>query len=216
MPRPRAVAPQLETRNAKRETNLRMPAEWEPHAATWLAWPHNRSDWPGKFEPIPWIYADIVRHLAAVERVEILVSDAALERAARDVLRRSHVPLDNIRFHHIATNRSWMRDYGPIFVKGRHGLGAIKWRFNGWAKYSDWRLDERAGAAVAALASMPVCSPGFVLEGGSIDVNGRGTLLTTRECLLSRVQQRNPHVSQGQLEAAFALFLGATHVIWLD
>lgn len=194
---------------------LRMPAEWEPHAATWIAWPHNRTDWPGKFEPIPWVYADVVRHLAVVERVETLVANATAERAARKALQRSHAALDNVRFHRIATNRGWIRDYGPIFVKTHEGLGAVKWRFNGWAKYADWRKDERAGAAVPGFAGVPACTPGVVLEGGSIDVNGRGTLLTTRECLLSRVQQRNPYVSQGQLEAAFALFLGATHVIWL-
>ncbi len=198
-----------------------MPAEWEPHAATWLAWPHNRSDWPGKFEPIPWIYADIVRHLATVERVDILVHDAAAERSTRAMLRQSHAELDSIRFHHVATNRGWIRDYGPIFVKGNAGLGAVKWRFNGWAKYSDWKSDERAGAAIPGRAGTPVCVPTFagrrmVLEGGSIDVNGRGTLLTTAECLLSRVQQRNPGVNRRVLEQAFAAYLGIQKVIWLE
>ncbi len=193
-----------------------MPAEWEPHAATWLAWPHNRTDWPGKFEPIPWIYADIVRHLAAVERVEILIADAAAERVARKLLKQSHAAVENVRFHTANTNRGWIRDYGPIFVKSPKGIGAVKWRFNGWAKYSDWKHDERAGAAVPGFASVPVCAPGLVLEGGSIDVNGRGTLLTTRECLLSRVQQRNPGVSREQLEQLFAEYLGVRHVIWLE
>ncbi len=198
-----------------------MPAEWEPHAATWIAWPHNRSDWPGKFEPVPWIYADIVRHLAAVERVEILVASGAVERAAKQVLRHSHARLENVRFHRVATNRGWVRDYGPIFVKGSRGLGAVKWRFNGWAKYSDWRKDERAGSAIAALAGVPACTPKIagrpvVLEGGSIDVNGRGTLLTTKECLLGRVQQRNPGVGRQALDHAFEAYLGTTKVIWLE
>ncbi len=213
-----ALAPEeLETRKSKLETRfLRMPAEWEPHAATWVAWPHNRSDWPGKFEPIPWVYADIVRHLAAVERVEILIADAAAERAARKVVQQSHAALDNVRFHRVATNRGWVRDYGPIFVKGRAGIGAVKWRFNGWAKYSDWRKDERAGAAIPGLAGVPACTPGVVLEGGSIDVNGRGTLLTTKECLLSRVQQRNPGMKRQDYEKVFAEYLGVRNVIWLE
>ncbi len=202
-----------------------MPAEWEPHAATWLAWPHNRSDWPGKFDPIPWVYADIVRHLAAVERVEILVQDARSARAARHVLQQScgaaALDRDNVRFHRVATDRSWIRDYGPTFVTEADGIGALKWRFNGWAKYSDWRYDERAGAAVAAIANVPFCTPTvaghpLVLEGGSIDVNGRGTLLTTRECLLGRVQQRNPGITRRHFQRAFATYLGAPHVIWLE
>lgn len=202
-----------------------MPAEWEPHAATWIAWPHNRSDWPGKFEPIPWIYADIVRHLADAERVEILVNDAAAERAAREVLRRSHVSLDAVRFHRIPTNRGWVRDYGPIFVTGKAGCGVVKWSFNGWAKYNDWKKDERAGGTLVEKLGLPAWLPSagagkglwrMVLEGGSIDVNGHGTLLTTEECLLSRVQQRNPGVSRAQLEDAFAQFLGVKKVIWLE
>ncbi len=197
-----------------------MPAEWEPHAATWIAWPHNRTDWPGKFEPIPWIYADIVRNLAMVERVEILVEDAAAEHAAVATLKASHAALESIRFHRIATNRSWVRDYGTIFVKSDARLAAVKWRFNGWAKYPDWRRDDRAGAAIAALADVPVCMPmagprRIVLEGGSIEVNGRGALLATEECLLSRVQQRNPGVSRRALEQAFTNYFGAPHVIWL-
>jgi len=198
-----------------------MPAEWEPHAATWIAWPHNRSDWPRKFEPIPWLYADIVRHLAAVECVEILVNGATAERAARAVLRCSTAAPGCVRFHRLPTNRGWIRDYGPIFVKNAGGCGVVKWRFNGWAKYRDWKKDERAAERMVGGLNLPACFPALgnrrlVLEGGSIDVNGRGALLTTRECLLSRVQQRNPGVSRRQLEQAFAEYLGAGHVIWLE
>ena len=232
----------------------RMPAEWEPHAATWLAWPHNRSDWPGKFEAIPWIYAEIVRHLARVERVEIVVNDEAAERKAREVLVRSHVlperaidagkrqPRDgrgntahhagNIRFWQIPTNRGWLRDSGPIFLRrdARKGelpaVAATAWRFNAWAKYNDWKLDAPVGAEIARRLRVPVWEPELrlnsehhhrvVLEGGSIDVNGRGTLITTEECLLSEVQQRNPGVAREHLEELFADYLGVEKVIWLE
>ncbi len=219
----------------------RMPAEWEPHDATWLAWPHNRSDWPGKFEAVPWIYAEIVRHLVRVERVNILVNDEAGEAEARQVLVRSHVlhekasapgkPAGNVRFFRIPTNRGWTRDFGPIFLRrdsrqrGLPPLAATAWRFNAWAKYDDWQLDTLAGAAIASGLRVPVWQPELrlkgephrvVLEGGSIDVNGRGTLITTEECLLSDVQQRNRGLSREQLEELFADYLGIEKVIWLE
>jgi agmatine deiminase len=218
-----------------------MPAEWEPHAATWLAWPHNRSDWPGKFEAIPWIYAEIVRHLARVERVNILVNDEPGEAKARQVLVRSHVlpekasapgkPSGNVRFFHVPTNRGWTRDFGPIFVRrdSRAGhlasVAATSWRFNAWAKYDDWQLDSRAGTEIAKRLRLPVWQPELridgevhrvVLEGGSIDVNGRGTLITTEECLLSDEQQRNRGISRPHLEELFADYLGIEKVIWLE
>ena len=219
----------------------RMPAEWEPHEATWIAWPHNRSDWPGKFEAIPWIYAEIIRHLARVERVNILVNDEAAEAKAREVLVRSHVlpekactpgkPAGNLRFLRIPTNRAWTRDFGPIFVRrdsrkgGLPPVAATLWRFNAWAKYSDWKLDTLAGAEIATSLGIPTWQPELrhngelqriVLEGGSIDVNGRGTLITTEECLLSEVQQRNPGVSRAHLEELFADYFGIEKVIWLE
>lgn len=221
----------------------RMPAEWERHDATWIAWPHNRSDWPGKFEPIPWVYAEIVRHLARSERVNILVDGEAGEAKAREVLVRACIlpevaiepgqPAPNIDFVHLPTNRVWTRDYGPIFVR-RSSLatgdnlptvGATAWRFNAWAKYDDWMLDAPVSAAIANYLGVPVWEPEIdldgqrrrvVLEGGSIDVNGQGTLITTEECLLSDVQQRNPGVSRERLEQLFTDYLGANHVIWLE
>ncbi len=227
----------------------RMPAEWEPHEATWIAWPHNRSDWPGKFEPILWIYCEIVRYLSRVERVNILITDSEAEAKARELLVRSHVLPERalqpgraagaIRFFHMRTNRGWLRDSGPIFVtktptqakaawEGHQrklpALAATVWRFNGWAKYGDWRLDAPVSAAIAKLAGVPAWQPQirlhgrprrFVLEGGSIDVNGRGTLLTTEECLLGDVQQRNPGVTRKQIEQVFADYLGVRKVIWL-
>jgi agmatine deiminase len=219
----------------------RMPAEWEPHEATWIAWPHNRSDWPGKFEAIPFIYAEIIRQLARVERVNILVNDEAAETKARHVLVRSHVlpekardpgkPAGSIRFWRLATNRVWTRDYGPIFVRresrkaGLPPVAATAWRFNAWAKYPDWQRDSQAGADIAKRLRLPVWQPEMridgemhhvVLEGGSIEVNGRGTLITTEECLLSEVQQRNPGVAREHLEELFADYLGIEKVIWLE
>jgi len=214
-----------------------MPGEWEPHEATWIAWPHNGSDWPEKFAAIPWVYAEIVRNLARVERVNILVNHEAAERGAREVLVTAEVlPTSaaepgsrsgNIRFWHIPTNRSWTRDTGPTFVvrAAAPSLAAIAWRFNAWAKYNDWKRDAPVSVELGHLTRVPTWQPEVevdgkprrvVLEGGSIDVNGRGTLLTTEECLLSEVQQRNPEVSREQLERVFADFLGIKKVIWLD
>src|SRR5580704_9983312 len=123
---------------------FRMPAEWEPHEATWLTWPVEKSDWPGKFAPIPWLYGEIVRHLARVERVSIVVADDAAERAVLRILKKCDVNLQAVAFHRQATDRSWIRDYGPIFVKSEAGEVAMThWRFNGWAKYDNWRKDAR-------------------------------------------------------------------------
>jgi agmatine deiminase len=205
------------------QLGFRMPAEWEPHEATWLAWPHERSDWPGKFAPIPWVYGAIVRHLARVERVRILVQDAALERSARRVLAKSAADMSAVEFFRWPTNRSWTRDYCPIFVRNGAGEVAITdWIFNGWAKYDNWRDDNRIPSRVAKSrpAKRPNTTrsfaPGIVLEGGSIDVNGAGVLLTTEECLLSEsVQVRNPGLGRADLERYFADYLGIRQTIWL-
>jgi agmatine deiminase len=219
---------------------LRMPAEWEPHHATWLAWPHYRDDWPGKFEPIPWVYAEIIRHLGRRERVELIVNDAASEKLARKVLDRANALSDNVRFHRWPTNRVWTRDSGCTFTvapsfarpdsRGRLSprvssrknveLIAANWRFNAWAKYSNYKHDEKIGSHMAKAADAGELRPVFgkqrvVLEGGSIDVNGQGTLLTTEECLLSKVQQRNPKMKRADYETVFAEYLGIKNVIWL-
>jgi len=198
-----------------------MPAEWEPHAATWLAWPHNRTDWPGKFTPIPWVYAEIIRNLAQHETVHLIVKDAAEEKLTRRVLRKAEALRESVVFHRWATNRVWTRDYGPIFVKNASGTAVVDFAFNAWAKYSDWKLDNRVPKRAAKLLGLPclaarIGNVDFVLEGGSIDVNGRGTLLTTEECLLSDVQQRNPSADRGQIEQALCEHLGLTKIIWLE
>jgi agmatine deiminase len=243
-----------------------MPAEWEPHAATWLAWPHYHGDWPGKFEPIPWVYTEIIRNLARHERVELIVNDAKAQRHVRKLLARADALSTNVRFHRWPTNRVWLRDSGCIFVvpaepgfarpdsrgrlsphenfmsredRERHDFSgadtqhkelgalapegrflALNFRFNAWAKYSNYRNDEKIGALMATTAAAVEVRPlskntRVVLEGGSIDVNGCGTLLTTEECLLSKIQQRNPNMKRRDYEKLFADYLGAPHVIWL-
>ena len=201
-------------------STLRMPGEWEPHAATWLAWPHNRLDWPGKFAAIPFVFAEIVRHLARRERVEILVADARAEARARGVLDRAGALGPSVRFHHRPTDRIWMRDAGCTFEEDGGTLKAVTWRVNSWAKYEDWQRDEQVGTFMAGAAGapeLPARHDGrrLVLEGGSIDSNGRGTLLTTEECLLGQIQQRNPGLTREDYERAFQEHLGIRKVLWL-
>jgi agmatine deiminase len=194
-----------------------MPAEWEPHEATWIAWPHNKDDWPGRFEPISWVYGEVVRKLSHVERVRILVQNDDADFEARKILDKVGVNWEAIEFVPIQTDRVWTRDFAPLFVKNTAGqVAAVKWRFNGWAKYSDHLRDELAGRAIPELASLDIWEPDIVLEGGSIDVNGAGLLLTTQECLLSPVQARNPDLNREQIEAALGEHLGIDRVIWLN
>jgi len=194
----------------------RLPAEWEPHAATWLAWPHERSDWPGKLAAIPWVYAEVVRHLVPGERVRILVDDEAAERGARRLLRRAGVDLARAEFFRVRTDRSWTRDYGPLFVRRDDGDVALtNWKFTGWAKYPNWKRDDAVTDRLARLLGRRQWKPGVVLEGGAIDVNGRGTLLTTEECLLSPVQARNPGLERADLQRVLHDYLGVRKVLWL-
>lgn len=230
--------PLLQPAGTPRELGYRMPAEWEPHQATWLAWPHNAEDWPGKFQPIPWVYAEIVRHLARVEDVHILVNDAAAEKRASGILKRAGANLARVHFHHWLTDRVWTRDSGPIFVRKTaeqhshaqstssafetsHPVAITNWKFNAWAKYPNWHQDDKIPASVADTLRLPQWTPTIaehrlVLEGGSIDVNGAGTLITTEECLLSEVQQRNPGLSREQIEGAFHDYLGIDRVLWMN
>jgi len=192
-----------------------MPAEWEPHEATWLAWPHNASDWPGRFAPVPWVYAEIVRKLSRVEKVRILVTSRAEEARAGAVLRKSGAAMEAVEFVPCPTNRVWTRDFGPIFVKRRGEVALTGWRFNAWAKYDDWQKDVLVPETVAKHLGLTLFRPEMVLEGGSIDGNGAGLLLTTEECLLSDVQQRNPGMSRREIERHFRDYLGIRHTIWL-
>jgi agmatine deiminase len=198
-----------------------MPAEWEPHEATWLVWPHRLSDWPQKFAPIPWVYGEIVRKLAPGEIVRILVQSKAHQAGARRVLTRAGVDLGRVEFLPFPTDRGWSRDHGPIFVRRGRGLAIARFRFNGWAKYPDWKKDDRVplrAARSVRLPLHPVVHNGreVVLEGGAVDVNGRGTLLTTEECLLDPVVQvRNPGFGRADYEAVFHEALGVTNVLWL-
>jgi agmatine deiminase len=203
------------------EISYRMPAEWEPHRATWIAWPHERSDWPGKFSPVSWIYGEIVRHLARVEKVCILVEDEEAQEKARRVLKKCHAELSAVQFVIVKTNRSWTRDYCPVFVRNAAGAAEVlSWHFNGWAKYENWQLDDAVAPQLAREFGWTVWTPSMngrriVLEGGSIDVNGAGSILTTEECLLSTVQARNPGFSKQQMEQVFREYLGARHTLWL-
>jgi agmatine deiminase len=203
----------------------RMPAEWEPHDATWIAWPHNGADWPGKFAPIPLVYTEIVRHLHQSEIVRILVKDRAAQRRVVARLGAANIDLGRVEFFIIPTDRTWMRDSGPTFVvraiKAGHDIGLIHWRFTGWSKYDNVQRDQNVPPRLARALGLQLMvardAPGrhVVLEGGSIDVNGAGLLLTTEECLFSKVQERNPGLARADYEQLFARFLGIRKVLWL-
>lgn len=218
----------LRGRPGDRETpaalGFRLPAEWEPHEATWIGWPHNRSDWPGKFVPIPWVYGEIVRKIAPGEIVRILVNSRVHEARARRILTRVGVDLSRVEFFRIPTNRGWTRDFGPVFIRRqvpRSEVAVTRFHFNGWAKYPNWQKDNdvpRRAAPALGCRVFRARAHGrdVVLEGGSIEVNGRGTLITTEECLLDRTTQaRNPGLGREEVEAALREYLGATNVLWL-
>jgi agmatine deiminase len=190
----------------------RMPAEWEPHAATWLAWPHNPQTWPGKFEPIPQVWATLVRTLSACEPVRILAGSQPVMAEAQALV--GHLP--NVTLHDIPTNDCWMRDAGPTFLASHSSLppALVDWEYNAWGgKYPPFDMDNRIPALLADELDRQRFQPGMVLEGGAIDVNGRGTLLTTEECLLN--PNRNPGLDRAAIEQCLADYLGATNVLWL-
>jgi len=203
-----------------------MPAEWEPHKATWLTWPHNPTDWPGKMSSVQKTYAELTQKLAVVEEVCILVNSERHEMRARRYLKQARADLANINFHHVPTNRSWIRDYGPVFVadnRTKRKLRKImRFRFNGWARYTAHQKDNSVPLELARRLKLKMISAKWekvllVLEGGSIDVNGFGTLITTEECLLDQsIQSRNPGITRSDLEKLFREYLGITKVIWLN
>ncbi len=197
-----------------------MPAEWAPHDATWLAWPHDGRDWPGKFGAIPWVFAEIVRHVSRAETVRLLVDDARHERRARHVLGRTGVELGGIEFRRIRTDRVWTRDSGPMFVVRAGRKAILGFRFNAWAKYRDFADDARVADRAARSLGVPLlpvrhAGRDVVLEGGAVDLNGRGTLLATEECLLDPVVQvRNAGFRREDYAAVFRA-LGVRNVLWL-
>jgi len=206
-----------------------MPAEWDEHEATWLGWPHNPTDWPDKLDSIRWVYGEIVRKISPGEIVRMLVDGATEERLARRYLSRAGCDLKRVQFIRYGTNRGWMRDSGPIFVKNQHPLktrrntqtAIVHFHFNAWAKYKDWQKDRAVPVMAARLLKKPLFNAqchgkDLIIEGGGIEVNGRGTLLTTEECYLDpKVQVRNPGLSRGDFEGALKAHLGVTHVLWL-
>lgn len=219
-----------------------MPAEWERHDATWLGWPHNPTDWPDKLDTIRWVYGEMVRKISAGEKVRLLVGGRREESEARSYLSRAGCDLKRVDFLVYPTNRGWMRDSGPIFVKRsarpKPGLytgrrpnrqrqaqkgetAIVHFHFNAWAKYDDWQKDRRVPEFAAKLLGKRLFHArangrDFVIEGGGIDVNGQGTLLTTEECYLDpKVQVRNPGLGRAEMDQAFKTYLGVTNVLWL-
>ena len=208
----------------------RMPAEWEPHTATWIAWPHNREDWPGKFGPVPWVYVEVVRLLSKAEHVNIFVKSRKMRERAEAMLRAHQVDLSGLTFIKAETDRVWTRDSGPTFLvddrapASEDRVTLIDWQFNGWAKYTNHKADDRLPRKIARRFGLKRWVPRVtidhkptrvVMEGGAIDVNGLGSILVTEECLLSDVQERNPGLGREGIEKVFADYLGISNVIWL-
>ncbi|MBI4665808.1 MAG: agmatine deiminase family protein [Nitrospinae bacterium] len=200
-----------------------MPAEWEGHDATWICWPQNGEDWPGKLNTVQWVFAEMVKKLTLGETVRIIVGSVDKSKSVRRILAKSRVDLTRVEFFIIPTDRGWTRDMGPIFIKNAAGEKAIvNFKFNAWAKYPNWRLDNKVAGIVARKLKTPIVEAvvngaPFTLEGGAIDVNGKGTLITTVECLLDdKVQTRNPGLGRKETEQALAGYLGAKNVIWLN
>ncbi len=202
----------------------RLPAEWEPHEATWLAWPHNRKDWPGKFQAIPWVYSEIVRKIAPGEKVRILVNSEEFEKRARSVLDRAQVDMTRVEFYPFPTDRVWTRDYCPFFLQSsgkKREIAARRFQFNAWARYPNWQRDAEVPSLIAKQFEMNMGDARHherpvVLEGGAVDCNGQGALLATEECLLDDTTQvRNPGTSREEMEEVFREFLGIGQTLWL-
>src|SRR5215510_4166433 len=201
----------------------RMPAEWEPHRATWISWPHHEPDWPGKLGPIPWVYAEIARVIADHEAIEILCASEEIRASACEILDAHAVRRERVRLHVVPTDRVWLRDSAPTgVVDGSGDLVWLNWAFNAWAKYDNWSQDAKVGEAIAAITSRRRVEPAradgggrIVLEGGGIEVNGDGLMLVTEEWLLSDTQVRNPGLTRAAYEATFGEWLGIRKTIWL-
>ena len=209
------------TKTSLTPQSFRLPAEWETHEATWLGWPHNKSDWPGKFAPIPWVYAEIVKRISQGEKARIIVESKEHQQQARGTLKSANVDLTNIEFFTLKMDRGWTRDSGPLFVKNESAIAQVNFKFNGWAKYSDYKKDRGLPEFISKKLGLPEIIPEHhgthvVLEGGAIDTNGSGTLIATEECLLDqRTQTRNPGFTKRDYEEVFKTYLGITNVLWL-
>ncbi len=238
---PAKFMPQLESAVTPADLGYTFPAEWEKHEATWLGWPHNASDWPGKFEVVPWVYGEMVRKISASEKINLIVRHQADEGFARRVFKHVGVDLRKIRFVTHPTNRGWTRDTGPIFVKkGRAGsplpaerraqsgapyqkdeTAIVHFHFNGWAKYDNWRKDTKVPETAAKLLGKKLFHAShngkpFVIEGGGIELNGRGTLISTEECYLDpKIQVRNPGLGKKEIETTLKNYLGVKNIFWL-
>jgi len=201
--------------------NYKLPPEFNSHSATWIGWPHNKSDWPGKFTAIPLVYAEIVKHISRGETVKIIVESIDHKKKAKKVLKDADVELYNVEFFIKKTNRGWLRDSGPFFVKSRDDLNIVDFKFNAWAKYDDFKLDDKIPQFISNKLNLKKISSqhdekNVVLEGGAVDVNGRGTIITTEECLLDQnIQVRNPGFTKQDYFEVFKKYFGVTNVIWL-
>jgi agmatine deiminase len=224
--RTRGKAAQRELRPTTPEASegFAMPAEWERHEATWLAWPHNPADWPRKVSAIRWAYGEMVRKICPGEIVRLFVNSTAAENAARRTLAQAHADVSRVQFIIHPTNRGWMRDSGPICVRrggSKSETAFVHFHFNAWAKYADWQQDRQVPEVAARLLGKRLFNAewqgrDFVIEGGALDVNGRGTLLTTEECLLDqKIQTRNPGLGRKETELVLERYLGATNMLWL-
>lgn len=196
----------------------RMAAEWEPHEATWLAWPHNEETWPEKLPQVEEVYLQMIEALLAEEKVCLLVNDEEERDKVATRIAAREISIKNLIFYLIPTVDAWIRDYGPNFIlkesKGIREVAWVKWNFNAWGgKYESLARDDRVGEELARLLAMPLFRTGLILEGGSIDTNGLGTCLVTEQCLLN--PNRNRHLSRSGIEQALHDFLGFTHFVWL-
>ncbi len=206
------------TNQTPRELGYHMPAEWEPHEATWLSWPHKEESWPDAFESVPYIFVEIARYLSESELVRINVADADFAERVMELLRAGGVNTDAVRFHFNPTNDAWARDHGPIYVvrdvDGRRERAIIDWGYNAWGdKYPPYDLDDVIPTRIAEEMNEVLFTPDIVMEGGSLDVNGRGALITTEACLLN--PNRNPELNREQIEKYLKDYLGVTKILWL-
>ena len=201
------------------QLGYRMPAEWEPHAGTWFTWPRREGiSFPDKYDTVPPVYAELIKYLVQVEDVHVNVWHAEMEAWVRGLLEKGKTPLARVHFHHFPAYEPWCRDHGPIFLvreqNGKRERAVVDWGYNAWGnKYPPFDLDDAVPQHVAKLRGLPLFSPGIVMEGGSIEVNGCGTLLTTEACLLN--PNRNPHLNKSEIEQHLKDYLGVTNILWL-